>query len=68
MEKKRLVENLLARPFNEQKLKKVNEALLLEDGQSVQCIAVFTFPISRPDEINLNGRIYSSALWEKVIR
>lgn len=30
--------------------------------------AVYTFPISRPDVKNLNGRIYPASLWENVIR
>ena len=29
---------------------------------------VYTFPISRPDKLNLNSRLYSSGLWEKQIK
>lgn len=30
--------------------------------------AVYTFPVSRPDEKNLNERIYTTKLWENVIK
>lgn len=33
-----------------------------------KALAVYTFPISRPDQRNLNNRIYTSELWENVIR
>lgn len=32
-----------------------------------KALAVYTFPISRPDQRNLNNRIYTSDLWENVI-
>ena len=38
------------------------------NGQKYRCIAAYTFPISRPNQENFNGRIYSSGLWENVIK
>jgi hypothetical protein len=40
------------------------------DGKriSAQCLAAFTFPISRPGKKNLNNRIYPYALWDRLIR
>lgn len=43
------------------------KVVLNEEGSEVRCIAAYTFPISRPDQENLNKRVYTSKLWEKVI-
>lgn len=37
-------------------------------GAKVNCLGAYTFPISRPDQENLNERVYSSSLWENVIK
>ena len=41
---------------------------LIYEGVEYKCIAAYTFPFSRPDEENLNGRIYSRKLWENVFK
>lgn len=71
-ELKRIIENYKVsandfhkQVFNESVLSKTIEST---DGKSYKAKAVYTFPISRPDKENLNGRIYTSKLWEKVIR
>jgi len=70
---KKLVENFIIRsPLRE--IRKVQESMRMVevevDGKkiSAQCIAAFTFPISRPGKKNLNNRIYPYALWDKLIR
>ena len=72
---KRIVETYTVRPeeFHKQVINEginSNSIRMIEgeDGQSYKALAVYTFPISRPDEENLNGRIYTSKLWEKVIK
>jgi hypothetical protein len=69
----RLVENFIVRsPLRE--IRKVQESMRMVeveiDGKkiSAQCIAAFTFPISRPGKKNLNNRVYPYALWDKLIR
>jgi len=42
-------------------------ALVESNGEKIRTIGAFTFPISRPDVENLNGRIYTSKLWENVM-
>jgi len=42
--------------------------ILTEDKKQLRCIAAYTFPISRPNQENLNGRVYSNTLWENVIK
>jgi hypothetical protein len=37
-------------------------------GQSFSCLAVYTVEVSRRDIVNANGRVYTTLLWEKVIR
>ncbi|MFA5385382.1 MAG: hypothetical protein WC364_12125 [Eubacteriales bacterium] len=43
---------------------------LIEDskGNKYKCIAAYRVPVSRYDWKNLNGRIYSKALWENIIQ
>lgn len=38
------------------------------ETKEYKCEGVYTFPISRPNKENLNERIYSDKLWEKVIK
>ncbi len=35
--------------------------------KSYKCKGAYTFPLSRPNQENLNGRIYTRGLWENVI-
>jgi hypothetical protein len=44
--------------------------VLNEKGEKkkYEAVGVYTFPISRPDQKNLNERIYPKKLWEKVIK
>ena len=71
-ELKRLVENFKLTP-NDIRKQSINESVLSKtieatDGKAYKAKAVYTFPISRPDKENLNGRVYTSKLWEKVIK
>ena len=36
--------------------------------QKYKAVGVFTFPVSKPDVLNLNERRYPTKLWENVIR
>jgi len=63
----KLVESFKTSPINNEDNKIKVESVLLE-GKKVNCLGVYTFPISRPDETNLNERVYTSALWENVIK
>ncbi len=47
---------------------KENTQIVKHDGKQYKCIGAYTFPISRPDRENYNERIYSSSLWEKIIK
>ena len=72
MARQHLVENIQVTPkqYKKQPLNESTELRVSEAGgdQTYKALAVYTFPISRPDEKNLNGRIYTSKLWEKVIK
>jgi len=63
----KLVESFKTSPIKSENNKIKVEKVLLE-GKEVNCLGVYTFPISRPDEVNLNERIYTSKLWENVIK
>ena len=63
----KLVESFKTSPVNNENNKIKVESVLLE-GKKVNCLGVYTFPISRPNETNLNERIYTSKLWENVIK
>lgn len=41
---------------------------IIYEGTEYKCVAAYTFPFSRPDKENLNGRIYTSKLWENVFK
>lgn len=76
MAKQKLVEQFVVSPSQYEKI----EFSELEEGEKTLSIneagkkktykaeAVYTFPISRPGEKNLNERIYPVKLWEKVIK
>lgn len=71
--KKRLVETVIVGPSEYKKSAFLNEAdqtfFVERTGEAkkeFKAKAVFTFPISRPDKENLNGRIYNEALWKKT--
>lgn len=69
MARQKLVESFTIRPTMIRKIE-FNEAetKLQVEQKSVKCEGVYTFPISRPGQKNLNERIYSKKLWEKVIK
>lgn len=73
MARQKLVENFSVQTSSIKKIalqESEDKPVLVEgtDGQSYKCVAAYTFPISRPDEKNLNERVYTSKLWEKVIK
>jgi hypothetical protein len=65
MAKQRLTEGAL---FTVQHYKKVDMPLkeAVVDGKTYPALGVYTFPFTRPGQKNLNGRIYSYALWDRV--
>lgn len=67
-----LEENFIVTPDGYKKVDKVEEQVvqITEKGESksFKCEGIYTFPISRPNKKNLNERIYTSKLWEKVIK
>ena len=73
MSRQRIIENInltpdtyFRRPENlTEAVITVNEA---NGSSTYNALAVYTFPISRPDQKNLNNRIYTSELWENQIR
>lgn len=65
MAKQRLIENVLVPHKLLEKLDvPLTEATI--GGQVYKALAVYRFPFTRPNEENLNGRIYPYALWDKV--
>lgn len=40
---------------------------IIREAVEYQCLAVYTFPVSRPGQKNANGRVYSVDLWQNVI-
>jgi uncharacterized membrane-anchored protein YhcB (DUF1043 family) len=71
---KKLVENIVVSPTSYRKAENLTESektLVITEGKdkkSYKALAVYTFPISRPGEKNLNERIYPVKLWENVIK
>jgi hypothetical protein len=59
-----LKETYRFRPF---KKPKADYCQLCTEDATYNCIAVYTFPISNPDKLNHNNRIYPTTLWEKII-
>ena len=70
MGKRLLTESLTIQARDITKISINEEYAMFESdkGEKVRSIGAFTFPISRPDQENLNGRIYTSKLWENVIK
>lgn len=72
MEKMKLIESFVIKPDEYKERKDLKEQVLLikENGEQkkYKAEAIYTFPISRPGEKNLNERIYPVSLWEKVIK
>lgn len=64
--KQLLVESFKVKPEEYKKIPLTESSILIE-GKEYNCTAAYTFPISRPNQENLNGRIYSGKLWEGVI-
>lgn len=69
MARKRLFENFILGPKSFKKIDTLQEdkKRILYKGKQYLCVAAYTVPISRPGIENLNGRIYSLALWQNVI-
>ena len=73
MSRQRIIENINLTPdtYFRQKNDLKESAIVLKEAGVVhdyKALAVYTFPISRPDQKNLNNRVYTSELWENVIR
>ncbi len=75
MSKIKLVENVAISPNEYKKRDSLTEkyqTLTIEEKSgkttTYKAKAVYTFPISKPDSKNLNERVYSSKLWENVIK
>lgn len=75
MPRMKLVENFTLSPNDYHKREVINEedqTLLIREksGEETKykAKAIFTFPISRPDAENLNGRVYEKKLWDNVIK
>lgn len=73
MVRQRIVENINLAPdsyFRKKEDLRESTIVVAEANASsaYKALAVYTFPISRPDQRNLNNRIYTSQLWENVIR
>ncbi len=64
-----LIENILVKPFQIRKLS-LNESRHNIDynEKNYKAINIYTFPISIPDTKNLNERIYTSGLFNRVIQ
>lgn len=70
MSRQKLVETVLVKNEVIKPLKTLQEnvdKILSESGITQKYVAAYTFPISRPDKKNLNERVYTRKLWEKVI-
>lgn len=68
MSKIHLLEHTLLGPKNYSKRElQLSEASQLVDGTPYKALAVYRFRFTRPDEENVNGRIYTTRLWAKLI-
>lgn len=69
MARQKLVESFKVRPTMIRKVEfKEAETQIQIEKETVKCEGVYTFPTSRPGQKNLNERVYSKKLWEKVIK
>jgi hypothetical protein len=67
MEKIKLVENVLVPSSMVEKLNiPLTEAAI--EGAPYKALAVYRFPFTRPGQKNLNGRIYSFKLWDRIFK
>lgn len=71
MSRQHLIENIVIEPDAYKKGNlPLEESVNVAYGsvnESYKALGVYTFPVSRPDQRNLNNRIYPSQLWENVI-
>jgi hypothetical protein len=67
MAKQRLIENVLIPP---QYIEKLDIPLKEAEagGKTYPILAVYRFPFTRPGQKNLNNRIYSHELWDRVFQ
>lgn len=73
MSRQRIVENISLTPGSYfRKKEDLNESIIsvkeAQGDKQYKALAVYTFPISRPNQRNLNNRIYTDTLWENQIR
>jgi len=76
MSRQKLVEQFIVSPDQYEKIEtseltESEQTLSIEEAgkkKTYKAEAVYTFPISRPGEKNLNERIYPVKLWENVIK
>lgn len=68
MSKLKLVENFSINSKDIKPLPLKESTTIIHEGSTFRCVGAYTFPISRPGQLNLNDRIYGIDLWEKVIR
>ena len=68
--KYKLIESFIIKPSQIRKLS-LNESKqsnINYNGKKYKAIAIYTMPVSIPDRKNMNERIYTTKLWENVIR
>ena len=75
MDKNHLVETTQVKPNEYKKQAFLNESeqtVMISEkaGEKVEYTAkaIYTFPISKPNQENLNGRVYNNKLWENTIK
>lgn len=73
MSRQRIVENISLTPGSYfRKKEDLNESIIsvkeAQGDKQYKALAVYTFPISRPNQRNLNNRIYTDTLWENQIK
>lgn len=67
--KQHLVECMLVHSSHYSQLSmNLSEASQKVEGTDYKALAVYRFRFTRPDEENVNGRIYSTALWTRIIK
>jgi hypothetical protein len=67
MARQKLIENILVPASRIVKLDvPLTEAVV--EGTRYEALAVYRFPFTRPGQKNLNGRIYSHKLWDRIFQ
>lgn len=70
MSRQKIIENITVMPgeYKKSDIPLMEAYINTPAKESYKALAVYTFPISRPDQRNLNNRVYTSELWENVIK